>query len=293
MERGPKFSVLLASFNNAGYIDEALKSVMDQTYTNWEVIIVDDASVDETKEVLKKYRTDKRIKVVYRSGNLGCGATKRETVTHAEGQLAGFLDPDDKLAKNALELMVKKHLENPEASLVYSLFYACDENLENPSIPDWIGPLPENELNLKANKVSHFASFKVDLYRQTDGIDPRLKRAVDKDLYYRLEEVGAIDFINLPLYHYRIHSGGIASTKSKKIKALRWAFYVKKSAYLRREQKGQENIRLADLKKDFKYLNKKECLFYLKKGNWKLSLKSFLHFFHPGKSAMFNFDLPE
>lgn len=283
----------MASYNNAEYFDEALESVLAQTYSNWEVIIVDDASTDQTRAVLSKYKDHEQIKVTYRKENRGCGSTKSEAAAYAQGDLAAFLDPDDKLEKNALALMVEAHQQHPQASLVYSLFFACDENLNNPQIPSWIGPLPEGVSNLKANKVSHFASFKTELYKQTTGIDPQLQRAVDKDLYYRLEEVGDTVFIDQPLYHYRIHSGGIASTKGKKIKALRWAFYVKKNAFLRRQQKKLDNISWGDLKKDFRYLQKKELGILLNKRLWLKAAQTLWQFLLPSKKKMMAFGLPE
>jgi glycosyltransferase involved in cell wall biosynthesis len=293
MEQLPKFSVLMASYNNAEFIEEALESVLAQTYLNWEVVIVDDASTDHTRKVLDQYKDNKQIRTIYRSDNLGCGATKREAVALAQGAIAGFLDPDDKLEKDALERMVEVHLAHPKASLVYSLFYSCDEQLQNPYIPAWIGPLPKGELNLKANRISHFATFKTVLYQKTDGIDASLKKAVDKDLYFRLEEVGSIVFVDAPLYYYRVHPGGIASGKNKKLKALKWAFYVKKTAYLRRKQLGRDNIGWKDLVKDYRYLKKKELRLYLKSGDLKKSLPALRAYLFPEKSSILHFEKPD
>jgi len=254
----PKFSVLIANYNNARFLSTALKSVYDQTYTNWEIIIVDDSSTDESIEMLSTLEHEDQIKVVYQKKNKGVGVTKREAVNHATGDIVGFLDPDDKLTEDALEESVRAHIEHPNASLTYSLLYTCDKNFNINNIPDWTGVIPEGITNLLSNKVSHFVSFKRVLYNTTAGIDKRLKLAEDKDLYYRLEEVGDLIFINKPLYYYRIHEGGIASTKDKRVAAYKWAYLAKRNAYLRRENTSIKNIGVSDLRYHFRRIIRNE-----------------------------------
>ena len=189
----PLFSILFANYNNGCYLQEAINSVLAQTYGKWEVILVDDKSTDDSQTIYEKYAADGRFKIYYNDTNRGCGYTKRRCANLATGEICGFLDPDDALLPEALETMVKAHDEHPECSLVYSTCYrySGDRDAEMP-VWDFIGPIPEDSdfLIYRKKLVSHFVSFKREAYNRTEGIDPTLLAAVDRDLYYRLEEQG-------------------------------------------------------------------------------------------------------
>jgi hypothetical protein len=86
---------------------------------------------------------------------------------------------------------------------------------------------------MKAGMISHFATFKIELYKKSNGINQKLKRAVDQDLYLKLEEVGSMMFVDIPLYYYRVHDGGI-STLTNYNKAYTWNLYVRINACERR-----------------------------------------------------------
>jgi len=224
MSEKPLFSVLIANYNNGKYIEEAIASVIAQTNTNWEIILVDDASTDSSHGLYKHYADDNRIKVFYNETNQGCGYTKRKCVELASGEICGFLDPDDKLATNALGIMVQLHQEQPDCSLIYSTLYefTCrNEDLKiggGGKIEDW-----EDYLINSQYGVCAFATFKKSFYNKTIGIDPSLVSAVDCDLYYKLEEVGKLYFINEPLYYFRADNTNSISIGSD---------YKVKSSYL-------------------------------------------------------------
>ena len=76
-EYHPLFSVLIANYNNGKYLMEAIESVRQQTYTNWEIILVDDASTDNSKDIYRELENDSRIHIFYNEQNKGCGYTKR------------------------------------------------------------------------------------------------------------------------------------------------------------------------------------------------------------------------
>ena len=220
MNETPLFSILIAQYNNKKYLQDAINSVMTQTYTNWEIILVDDASTDDSKELYKMYADNPRIKIFYNEENRGCGYTKKRCVELANGEICGFLDPDDLLAPKALEIMVNLHEQNEQASLIYSNFIQTDENLKNEKKVE-PHPLKSDYLTSHSGYISHFATFKRSLYLKTGGIDAKFKRAIDQDLYYKLEEVGAVIYENSYLYIYRIHSGGISVNKNE-LAAFSW-----------------------------------------------------------------------
>lgn len=227
------FSILIANYNNGRYLKEAVQSVFDQTYTNWEIIIVDDGSTDCSKEIYRELQSDSRIHIYFNEENKGCGYTKRRCVELANGELCGFLDPDDALVNNALELMVKAHSENLHVSLVGSCYWVCDENM-NKLWQSQQRKIEEGKSWLTG--VNHppinFSSYKKRLYHLTDGIDSDIKRAVDLDLYLKLEEIGELLFLPDVTYFYRQHTNQI-STKGDII-SLYWQCYVITTACKRR-----------------------------------------------------------
>lgn len=201
----PLFSVLIANYNNGRYLQEAINSVLTQTYTNWEIVIVDDKSTDNSFEIYEKYKNDSRFHIYLNNNNKGCGFTKSRCVKLAHGELCGFLDPDDKLDQEAVDVMVKEHETYLECSLIYSTHYLWNDYSEIRTVQDMVGKMLDGEDFLISSYycISHFATFKKSAYDNTEGIDEKLPRTVDVDLYLKLEETGKCRFVNKTLYYYR------------------------------------------------------------------------------------------
>ena len=223
----PLFSVLVANYNNSRFIEECINSIINQTYKNIEIIIVDDASTDDSVKVVdvlqKKYSN---IHLFINEENKGAGFTKKRCIDNANGQLAGFVDPDDALVVDAIEIMVNAHVENTNASLIYSTNYECDPELNIRQIAAWIKQQPKNISLIEKPYVGHFVTFKMNLYKKSYGVDPTFRRAVERDLYYTLESVGDLVFIDRPLYYYRKHANSISLNKNV-FKAEFWDWIVK------------------------------------------------------------------
>lgn len=234
MNTQPLFSVLIANYNNGKYIKDAINSVIAQTYSNWEIIIVDDGSSDNSRRELSTFSTDKRIHLYYNEQNRGCGFTKRRCVELSNGELCGFLDSDDVLLNDALAVHANIHLQKPDISCCFSRFYVCDEHL---NIIDELRLLqkPDNITYFENGDYmpEHFASFKRNLYTQTPGISPILPAAVDQDLYFKLEEVSPIYISDKFTYKYRSTPNQI-SQNTKSYEALLWNLLVRHDTASRR-----------------------------------------------------------
>ena len=98
-------SIIMPSYNTASYIKESIQSVLNQTYTNWELIIVDDCSTDETDEVINTI-TDSRIKYFKNKENSGAAMSRNKALREARGQWVAFLDSDDLWMPNKLEKQI-------------------------------------------------------------------------------------------------------------------------------------------------------------------------------------------
>jgi len=103
MSATPKVSVITAAYKAARYIGQAIESVQAQTLTDWEMIIVDDASPDETAEVVKRYLDDPRIKLIRNEQNRGSGYSRNRAIDAAQGEWIAVLDADDWYAPERLE----------------------------------------------------------------------------------------------------------------------------------------------------------------------------------------------
>lgn len=198
----PDFSIIMANYNNAKYISDAIKSVICQNYCNWELIILDDASTDDSLKIIKPYLTDKRIHLLRNENNLGYIKTLEKMIKLAKGEIIGILDSDDALNKEAIKTILLKYKENSNYSFIYSQFIICDKDL-NPQKLGYCAPIPKNSTNLYKSYTSHFKTFKKKTYLKTKGYDKNILYAEDKDLIFKMEEITKLLFIDKPLYFYR------------------------------------------------------------------------------------------
>ena len=238
----PLFSLLIAQYNNGKYFEDCYNSIMAQTYQNWEVIIVDDCSTDDSVTVMKRIiGDDSRFKIEINAENKGCGFTKRRLADLSTGEICAFLDPDDAITEEAISVMVAEHEKHPEASMIYSQTYRCDEllNIESEVKSFQIENANPYFFNFDGS-VFAFLSYKKKFYNQTVGINAYLKRAIDLDVIFLLYEVGPCYYVNKTLYKYRIHKGGI-STHGNADKAYFWHWVAIMDAAKRR------NINVEDL----------------------------------------------
>lgn len=211
----PLFSILIANYNNGKYLMEAIQSVRQQTYANWEVVLVDDASTDDSEELYDELVKDERIHIYRNEMNMGCGYTKRRCAELANGEFCGFLDPDDVLLPNAIEDSVRNLQTHPNSALSFSRFYICDENLNKTGECRLLELKGKSYFENRDYCPEHFVAFRKEAYDKTAGIDALLKAGVDQDLYFRLEEVGEISIMQEFTYKYRIVDGSVSREDRK------------------------------------------------------------------------------
>lgn len=211
------FSILIANYNNGKYFKECYDSLINQTYGNWEVIIVDDASTDNSVEIIQSLiQNDSRFKLYHNATNKGCGFTKAACIKYAQGDLCAYLDPDDALYPEALGKTAQEFVDRDDLAAVYSQMMLCDESLTPERVYAGTKQIYNNRHFFNCPiQFAHFFVFKRETYSRTTGINPNLKNAVDQDLYLKILEQGEAKFIKEPLYLYRLHSDGISQDKAK------------------------------------------------------------------------------
>lgn len=125
----PLFSVLVANYNCGQYLQQAIDSVLVQDYKSIEIVILDDGSTDNSRNIYDKYSEDERFRIIYNEKNRGVGYAKRRLIESANGEFCGFLDADDALCGGAILTMVTAHKEHPDCSVMLSRHYNCDDQL--------------------------------------------------------------------------------------------------------------------------------------------------------------------
>lgn len=213
-----KFSILIAHYNNALLFRDCYRSLLSQTYKDWEAVILDDASSEEEKEQIKTIiADDKRFKFFENEKNCGVGVTKSKLIELASGDICGFVDPDDAILPYAIEKAISVFMQKKNVALTYSRFMSCDKDLQ-PIAPFKSARQVQNKDPFFFNypiQIAHFVTFRKDIYEQTEKMNADLKIAEDQDLYLKMYEKGNVYFINETDYLYRTHDGGISQNDNK------------------------------------------------------------------------------
>jgi glycosyltransferase involved in cell wall biosynthesis len=246
-----KCSVIVANYNNGSVITQALQSVELQTYTNWEVVIVDDGSTDNSLLEIDAYMASVpdrgKYKVIALGENRGQAIAKHVAVTNTTGQIVAICDPDDALHPEAIQKVMLLHLSNPNASIVFTNLYRCDQHLQNCEPGNEAGPIINS--NLLEDKVSAFISFKRAAYNLTTGFNQSFVLASDQDLYFKLEEVGDIIYLDEPLYYYRIWPKGVSQGFDNYVRSRDYRLRAIEDAVQRRKVSGMKMPEKHQLKK--------------------------------------------
>ena len=244
------FSILMANYNNAKYIEEAINSVILQTYPFWELIIVDDCSTDDSIQIIDSFLDDERIKLIKLNNHYEVGTAKNIAAANASKNVLGVLDSDDKLDEKALEIIADAYKKYPDCGVIYSTMWNCNSDLKDCKVDKKIGPIIPEKSFIFNPKISHFKTFLREVYLKTSGYDNKLKAGVDKDILLKLEEITKFKFIDLPLYYYRHHKSGISQDKNK-FQARVYYYIAKCKAYQRRLNTNLPNYTLKELYKEY------------------------------------------
>lgn len=210
----PVISVLMPCFNGARWVSESIASVLKQTFTDLELIIVDGGSTDGSVDIIQDYiKRDARIVLINRPG-LGLSASLNLGIESARGEWIARLDADDIAEPERLALQLQATLENPQLVFLGTGLTEIDEHgrLGKSFIyPQETDRLLNNLVRFKRFPPHSSAFYLTDVVKKAGGYRTEIKRAEDLDLWLRLSELGALGSIPQCLVRYRKHTGQISN----------------------------------------------------------------------------------
>ncbi len=207
----PLVSVIIPTFNRGHIIARSVDSVLAQTFTDYEIIVVDDGSTDNTGEFLKKHYGD-RIQYISQSVNKGLANARNRGIEASRGTYIAILDDDDLWLPEKLALQVELLKKDPELSLAYcgTMKVNSRGELIEEIRPSQRGQIFEAMLyqNCLLGPAS-VAIFPRAVLRASGMFDAGLSSCADWDLWIRMARNGKVDFVNRPLVQYVIHENNM------------------------------------------------------------------------------------
>lgn len=210
MEFKKKVSIVLPVYNGELNVANAISSIINQTYYNWELIIVNDCSTDGTAEIIQKFaERDSRIKIINNTVNLKLPAALNVGFRNATGEYYTWTSDDNLYKENAIERMVMVLQSAPEYDMVYAEYTNIDEKDTEISEAHLNNP----EGLLRGNTIGACFLYTSRIAKKIGEYDVDLFLAEDYDYWLRIWHVGKIMHIEDNLYYYRRHAGSLSETK--------------------------------------------------------------------------------
>lgn len=208
----PKISIILPTYNGEKYIQKSIESIINQNFTDWELIIVDDCSKDNTPFIVDEYaKKDPRIKVIHNKNNLKLPKSLNVGFENSVGDFLTWTSDDNYYYKNAFDIMINQLLNNKKIYMVkanYDLIDEHDKTLESVYCN-------KNCLSI-VNNVGACFLYRREVYLNVGDYDCSLFGVEDYDYWLRIEKkFGEIYHISQTLYAYRIHNQSLSQTKEK------------------------------------------------------------------------------
>lgn len=205
-DRMSMVSVIIPAYNQGHYLGEAVQSVLDQTYQDFEVIIVDDGSADNTREVAESF-FDPRICYIYQD-NRGLSAARNAGIRNATGSFITFLDSDDLFLPESLTLLVTVLESEPEIGFVAGQTILFDDSGHRlGTIASPTKPLDDSSQLLLGNPLAVGSMLlRRSWLDKVEPFDENLRAYEDWDMWLRLAKAGCLmKWIEQPVFLYRVH----------------------------------------------------------------------------------------
>lgn len=207
----PLVSVIIPNYNYASYVREAIDSVLAQTYSNIEIIVVDDGSKDESKIILESYGN--KIKAIFQQ-NQGVSAARNNGIEQSKGEFIAFLDADDVWLPQKIEKQIERFSGDESLGLVHVGVedIDADGNILQAHLDGLEGDV-SHELLLFTRAVilggGSGIMIRHSILKEIGGFDSRLSTSADWDVIYQVSNRYKVGFIAEILLKYRIHGSNM------------------------------------------------------------------------------------
>lgn len=219
----PKVTVLMPAYNAEKYIAEAIDSILNQTFTDFEYLIIDDGSTDNTWKIIQEYaRKDQRIVAVLNEKNLRISATLNRGIDLAKGEYIARMDADDWSYPERLEKQVDFMDKNPDMVVSGGTIEICDSELKFLNLRGY--NLDDKNIRSRLFRYSPFCHpsiiCKTEVAKKVEGYNLDLVVAEDYDFYFKMGRFGLFGNLEDSLLRLRTHKNSLSATKARRQECL-------------------------------------------------------------------------
>lgn len=206
------FSVIIPTYNQAHLLSEALESLISQTFLNWEAVVVNDGSTDNTIDVMNEYaKKDSRIKC-YHKENGGTGSAINFGIENAKGEWICWLSSDDLFEPDKLEIQYEAIIQFPQIKFFYTHFYYLDVATKEKGTPDLWLPIPPRSHQVTQLLIGNYVNgisiaCHESVFRRVGVFNTTFRQAQDYDMWLRITSKFESKFINRRTCVTRFHPG--------------------------------------------------------------------------------------
>lgn len=300
-------SVILPTYNRANYIKDAIESVLDQTYRNIELLIIDDGSTDNTQAVIESYLKDNRIRYI-KQKNSGAAVARNKGLELSKGKYVAFIDSDDMWEKNKLEIQLAVMDALPDVAIVCSDFSSIDAKgyVEKSHIKTYFSVF--NDYNLSYEEVfcnmltqgikglqdtekvywgnvyntmifgnlilTSTTLFRKEAFDKVGFFDITYETLEDYDLFLRLAQKCPIAFVDKPLIRYRYNENQLSGNAFfGRLCSNLIAIFQKNIVNIKDEEFLNKNKN--KIKRHFGMIQSWQAYFYFSYGNMSLAARHY------------------
>lgn len=234
-----KVSVIIPTYNRSELLKKAIESLENQSHQNFEIIIIDDCSTDDTAEVVRGM-DDERIIYLRHDTNKGGSEARNTGIKQATGSFIGFLDSDDQWLPDKLERQLKQFEGQPDVGVVYTGVQVVDEHNQptRKIVPAYKGEILPKLFESNCIDTTSSVLVKREVLDQVQGFDASLPSCQDWDLYIRLAQVTKFDFVKESLVLFYHHSGERITTNKKSVLTGHMSIFEKYKELAKKQSKS-------------------------------------------------------
>ena len=229
----PKVSVVIPNYNHARFLRKRIESVLMQTYQDFEMILLDDCSTDESRSILSEYSFDTRVRIEFNDENSGSTFSQwNKGVRLALGDFIWIAESDDYADKEFLEQLVGVLLNEPEVTLAYCRSRKVYQNDQQDGFVDFyhvdrdtgrwrsnfrsVGRDECEKYFVHSNPIPNASAvvFRKSIYDRVGGADESLRLCGDWKLWAAMALEGSVAYLSAPLNYFRFHGSNVSSTSA-------------------------------------------------------------------------------